>query len=321
MIKPAPLSFLPYLKNVIWGGCRISEYKGMPDVGGNIGESWEISALEGHESVVKSGEYKGYPLSRLTEEFGISLLGKGVYDEYEGKFPLLVKLIDTKDNVSVQVHPDDRIALERHGCPGKTEMWYIINATDGAKIYAGLAQDLTPDQYEKAVEDGNLMEMLSEFESSPGDVYFLPAGTIHAIGAGNLMVEIQQSSDITYRIFDYGRRDKDGNKRDLHTGLAKEAINYNKGEGCKKKIIYNESGATILAECEHFTTSLVRIKGERDFDFDSDSFTVLNCVEGEALLKYAGGENFVKTGDTLLLPAVLSSFSLIGNATFLITKP
>lgn len=208
-----PLHFSPYLKSVIWGGEAIAPFKGIVTDQKSIGESWEISAVPGKVSVVDRGTFKGKSFTELIEEFGPALVGGKVYETYGKNFPLLIKIIDAKDNLSVQVHPDDELAEKRHHCPGKTEMWHIIDTAPGAKIYVGLKQSITPDEYEHRVADNTIMDVIDSYDSAPGDTFFLPAGRIHAIGAGNLLAEIQETSDITYRIYDYDRRDADGNPR------------------------------------------------------------------------------------------------------------
>lgn len=320
MIAKAPLRFRPYLKSVIWGGDRICNYKGIRQPEPNIGESWEISAVPGHESVVDGGVYDGLSIRELIEVFGASLLGDDVYERYGGNFPLLIKFIDANDNLSVQVHPDDRLAGERHGSMGKTEMWYIIEAGEEARIYAGLQMELTPAEYERRVSENCFMEALAVHESNPGDVFFLPAGRIHAIGSGNLLAEIQESSDITYRIYDYDRRDKDGNPRELHTQLAKDAIDYRVHPEYKNPPVNEDDEYTQLVSCEHFSTFRLKVKGATSLSFDTQSFTVVMCVEGDVKLKYALGEMELKSGQTLLLPAVLSNIGFEGDAILLISR-
>lgn len=320
MIAKAPLRFKPYLKQVIWGGNKICAFKGIVQPEPNIGESWEISAVPGHESVVDGGEYDGLTIRDLIETFGPSLLGKGVYERYGGSFPLLIKLIDASDNLSVQVHPDDSLAMRRHGCLGKTEMWYIIDADEKARIFAGLQVKLTPEEYESQVENKEFVAALAVHDSKPGDVFFLPAGRVHAIGAGNLLAEIQESSDVTYRIYDYGRRDKDGNERELHTDLAKEAIDFEVHADYKNPPVDESESHAELVSCEHFTTHRHMLDGEWDLNLNSESFTVVMCVEGHALLVYPDGEMALKAGQTLLLPAVLADVHLEGKAVILISR-
>ena len=317
MIAKAPLRFRPYLKTVIWGGDRICAYKGIEQPEPNIGESWEISCVPGHESVVDEGAYEGFTLRELIERFGASLLGDAVYERYGANFPLLIKLIDANDNLSVQVHPDDDLAMKRHNSLGKTEMWYIINTDDNAKIFAGLNTEMTPDEYVKRVADGSFAEALAVHSSKPGDVFFLPAGRVHAIGAGNLLAEIQESSDVTYRIYDYDRRDANGNTRELHTDLAKDAIDYTVYDNYKSPSVPDDVNECEIVSCEHFTTLRIIVNGETSLNLPDDSFSVIMCIEGEVTLRFEDGEMSLKTGETVLLPADVREMRTIGNATLL----
>ncbi len=312
-----PIRFSPYFKTVIWGGNRICKYKGISQTEDKIGESWEISGVHGHVSVVDSGEYAGLTLDQLIDRFGIQLLGEKVYKKYGGKFPLLIKFIDANDNLSVQVHPDDELAMKRHNSFGKTEMWYIIAADNNAKIYAGLSKQITPDIYEQKVADGSFTDVVATHDSASGDVFLLPAGRVHAIGAGNLLAEIQESSDITYRIFDYNRRDANGNTRELHTELAKDAIDYNVCSDYKSPSLSSDIKNAEIAKCSHFTVRRELIEGEAMLTFPPDSFTVLMCIEGEVSLRYLSGSMTLSAGNTLLLPAILSSVEVSGTATLL----
>ena len=320
MIEKTPIRFVPYLKSVIWGGEKICKYKGIEQTEAKIGESWEISAVPGHESVVADGPYKGMKITELIECFGPELLGHDVFDRYDGKFPLLVKIIDANDNLSVQVHPDDDLARERHDSLGKTEMWYIIDADEGAKIYSGLNRELTPEEYVGMVEDNTIGDALAVHDSHAGDVFFLPAGRVHAIGAGNLLAEIQESSDITYRIYDYDRRDAEGNPRELHTGLAKDAIDYTFYEEYKSAPADASIADAVIAECGHFKVDRLLLAGEMNLSYDESSFTVLMCLEGDASLYYEEGSMSLKAGETVLVPSVLTSFSLKGNGTLLTAR-
>ena len=321
MIEAAPLRFHPYLKSVIWGGDKIYKYKNLnPDGKNNIGESWEISALPGYESVVAEGKYQGYNLLQLIEEFGEELLGKKVAGKYNNKFPLLIKFIDANDNLSVQVHPNDELAMKRHGSLGKTEMWYIIDSKENAKIFSGLNRRLSPKEFEALVAKNKFESVLKIHESNKGDIFFLPSGYVHAIGAGNLLAEIQESSDITYRIYDYNRKGADGKPRELHTDLAKDAIDYKINENSKKTHVPQEETYAEIAKCEHFTTHRLFLDGEKILKFDPSSFSVIICIEGEAELEYRNGRMIVARGTTLLIPAVLSEINLKGKSTLLITQ-
>lgn len=319
MIKKEPIRFVPYLKSVIWGGEKICRYKGIPQTEPNIGESWEISAVPGHESIVVEGDYKGMSITELIERFGEELLGKDVMTRYAGKFPLLIKLIDANDNLSVQVHPDDELAKKRHDSLGKTEMWYIIEAEEGARIYAGLNVAMTPEDYVRRVAEGSFAETLAVHDSAAGDVFFLPAGRVHAIGAGNLLAEIQESSDITYRIYDYDRRDKDGNARELHTELAKDAIDYHIEAEYKNPPVPKDMANARIVECRHFSTNRISVNGEIDIDMASDSFYVLMCVAGKVMLRYPSGVTELTQGSTVLIPAVIKTATLEGHGTVLMT--
>ena len=317
MIDLAPIIFHPYLKSVIWGGEKICRYKNIPQPQPKIGESWEISAVPGHESIVAYGKYKGWSLTQLIDEFGEELLGKKVTARYGKKFPLLVKIIDANDNLSVQVHPDDNLAMERHNSLGKTEMWYIISADKNAKIYAGFKMQSNPEDYVERISNGTFTETLAIHDSYPDDVFFLPAGRVHAIGAGNLLAEIQESSDITYRIYDYDRTDSSGNKRELHTREAKDAIDYTVYSDYKEQNINSSDKMARLVSCDHFKTYKLNIHPKLELSFDSASFTILMCLQGSVTLKYPSGEMELKKGHTVLLPSSLTTISLSGDAKML----
>lgn len=319
MIELKPIIFTPYLKSVIWGGNKICKYKEIPQSEPNIGESWEISAVPGHESIVAEGIYKGMTITGLIDRFGEELLGDKVVQLYNGKFPLLIKLIDAADNLSVQVHPDDDLAKKRHNSLGKTEMWYIIQADKDAKIYAGLNTDMTPDDYVQRVAAGTFADTLAVHESHADDVFFLPAGRVHAIGAGNLLAEIQESSDITYRIYDYDRRDASGTPRELHTELAKDAIDYTVHDEYKNPPVPEDVSDCEIEKCTHFTTDRILLDGELSLKFDLSSFNVLICIDGEATLKCTDGETVLRAGHTALLPAAINDMTLSGTAKLLLS--
>lgn len=316
MIRKEPIRFAPYLKSVIWGGEKICRYKRIEQSGTKIGESWEISEVQGHESVVSEGPYKGMLITELIKDFGSELVGKDVMERYDGKFPLLVKLIDANDNLSVQVHPDDKLAMARHGSLGKSEMWYIIEAEKDAKIYSGLNRALTPDEYVRKVQDDSIEDLLAVHDSYPGDVFFLPAGRVHSIGAGNLLAEIQESSDITYRIYDYGRRDAQGNTRELHTELAKDAIDYAYYDDYKSEPADATQADVEIASCDHFTVNRILLDGAMELHFSDSSFTVVICLDGEANV----GGMTLKRGETVLLPAVMTEVKLAGKGILLTAR-
>lgn len=320
MILHKPLSFTPYFKRVIWGGSKICEYKGISLPYSDIGESREISVLPDQESVVEKGAYKGWHLSKLINEFGEEILGKRVLKKYGGKFPLLIKFIDANDKLSVQVHPDDEIARKRHDSLGKSEMWYIIDTTKDAEICVGFKQTVTPEEFTRRVKDGSITEVIAHTESKPGDVFFIPPGSVHAIGAGNLLVEIQQSSDITYRIFDYNRPDHTGKLRELHTEQARDAIDYSIKGNYKNPPISKETEEAELVSCEYFTTKYYRIHSERFLPVDHDSFTVIVCLEGRVTVTCRDGAETITAGHTLLVPAIANKIKVTGEGTILATQ-
>lgn len=309
------LKFNPYFKSVIWGGSRIARFKGIPSQGDDIGESWELSPMPGHESVVSDGEFKGMTLNELVARYPAEILGKKVDAKWHGNFPLLVKFIDSNDDLSIQVHPDDALARERHNSLGKTEMWYSILPSEGAYLYAGFNREMTPDKFRAMIADNTIVSALGKFFVKPGDVFFLPAGRVHAIGKGNLLVEIQEASDITYRIYDYDRRDAQGNPRELHVEQSVGAVNYN-DVGQEAKNIVPENGATIEVErCEYFTTSVSDVNGTLDLDLAPlDSFTILIGLSGSLTVTDPEGRTtLLPAGQTLLVPASIPSLRIEGK--------
>ena len=318
MTNLKPFKFEPYLKSVLWGGEKIAKYKGIVTDQHNIGESWETSGVDGHESVVAEGDDKGLNLRQIIEKYKGDLVGNAVYAKYGDTFPLLVKIIDAKGDLSVQVHPDDTLAKARHNSYGKTEMWYIIDAEEGAPIYAGLSKQITPEEYEKLVADNAIMDVIARHDSHAGDLFFLPAGRIHAIGAGNLLAEIQQTSDITYRVYDFDRRDANGNPRELHTEQAKDAIDYTVYPEYKSEYDRNGKSATPLVKCQYFDVKREIIDGVSTIDASTDSFMIIMCLDGEATITdNLGGVTHVKKGESILVPAVITSMKAEGKATFM----
>lgn len=308
-----PVKFEPILKDKIWGGQKLStllgkDFKGLP----NSGESWEISSVPGEVSVVANGHLKGKSLNEIIREYKGDLVGHKVYSKYGDQFPLLIKFIDANDNLSVQVHPDDRLAKTRHNSFGKTEMWYVVQADRNAKLISGFDTQIEKDEYKSYVESGRIMNVLAKHEVSSGDVFFIPAGRIHAIGAGILIAEIQQTSDVTYRIYDFDRKDHLGNTRELHINEAIEANDYSVYGEYKTSYEVAPNEAINIVECEYFTTNVIDVKGEQSKDYSHlDSFVIYVCVEGEvSVCKKDLGEYELKTGETLLLPARIKTLNL-----------
>lgn len=319
-----PLKFKPYLKPTVWGGDKILRFKGSgseePDSGQiPVGESWELSGLRGFESVVAEGELSGRNISELTAQYRETLLGRKVYASAGDEFPLLIKFIDAKADLSVQVHPDDALAQKCYGpgAKGKTEMWYVIGAGPGAFLYNGLKEPLTPEEYAKRVEDNSITEVLVKHYPAPGDMFFIPAGRIHAIGAGCFIAEIQQTSDTTYRIYDYGRPGLDGKPRELHTELAKEAIDYNTYDNYRIGIEEKENGRIATVSCPYFSTGVLTTGKPCHLDLrDLDSFLILICIKGKGEIEYFGQDDAqskvsVRQGETVLIPACAGSIRLI----------
>lgn len=314
------LKFTPVFKSVIWGGKRIAEFKGLPSQGDHVGESWELSPMKGNESVVAEGPFKGSTLPEMMQRYGKEIMGARLFEKYGTKFPLLVKFIDSTDDLSIQVHPDDALAKERHDSLGKTEMWYSVNPADDAYLYAAFKEKITPDEFRAKVADNTIVDVLGKFYPKKGDVFFLPAGRVHSIGRGNFVLEIQEASDITYRIYDYDRRDAQGNPRELHTEQAKDAIDYTFHEEYKSAPADPSVADAVIAECGHFKVDRLLLDVEMKLAYDVSSFTVLMCLEGECTVEYADGSMPMKRGETLLLPAVLTDFTLKGKATLLTAR-
>lgn len=307
-----PFLFKPILKNVIWGGDAISPFKGIEPVQEGIGESWEISDVEGNVSVVANGPLENRSLDELIRCCGKALVGKKVLEKFGTTFPLLIKFIDARDNLSVQVHPDDELARKRHHSFGKTEMWYVIQAAPGAALYTGFSRPVDAGEYVKRVEDHTLMEVLRRYEVQPGDVFFLPAGRVHAIGAGCFIAEIQQTSNITYRIYDYNRKDANGNERELHTELAKEAIDYTYLPDYRTHYREEKNRPVELVSYPYFTTDLLQLDRPLNRDFSTlDSFVAYICMQGSLLLTDNRGNRLeVRQGQTVLIPADTDSVVL-----------
>lgn len=318
-----PYKFAPYLKTTIWGGYQIAPFKGIYTAQPNIGESWEISGVQGHESVAVErglvGDVDlGLNLTELIDKYKGLLVGERVYKKFGNQFPLLVKFIDSRQDLSVQVHPNDKLAQKRHNCAGKTEMWYVIKADVGAKIYSGLKESITPEQYEQLATSepvnghSPMQDVIATHESHQGDLYFLPAGRLHAIGAGNFLAEIQQTSDITYRVYDFGRKDEHGKPRELHIEQAKEAIDYQVWPEYRTSYDSTKPNSELI-HCPYFTVNRVVVQVAAEIDLHVDSFVVVVCLWGEANINGIS----VKQGETLLVPASENILYIFGNATFL----
>lgn len=302
-----PLKFEPILKERIWGGSKLLSEFNKSGATERTGESWELSACEGDESVVSNGFLAGNTLSELTEVYMGELVGDTVYEHYGLNFPLLFKLIDARDKLSIQVHPDDEIAAERHNSFGKTEMWYIMDADPGAELIVGFSNECSPEKYAEAIQNDNVEALLGKVPVKKGDVIFIPAGLVHAIGEGIVVAEIQQTSDITYRIYDFNRTDDKGNRRQLHIDDALGVINFSAFK--EPKIIYKEQKNMVvpLVSCEYFSTNLIKFDKQiiRNYG-DIDSFKVYICAEGDCSIFHNDERTYISKGQTVLVPACIS---------------
>ena len=309
-----PLKFEPILKQTLWGGDKIIPFKHLDETLPNVGESWEVSAVEGSESVVANGADKGYTLPEMVRKYKDELVGEANYARFGNKFPLLIKFIDAKLDLSIQVHPGDELAKKRHNSFGKNEMWYVIAADKGAKLISGFSEEITPKEYKDRVHNGTFAEVLQTCTIEPGDVFYVPAGRVHGIGAGAFVAEIQQTSDITYRIFDYNRKDKDGKSRDLHTSQAMDAINFSDVQDdfrTEYERIRNEPVEMVASP--YFTTSVYDMTEEITCDYSElDSFVIFICVEGSCgLTDDNQNEITLRAGETVLLPAAVQEVTIV----------
>ena len=309
-----PLKFEPILKQTLWGGDKIIPFKHLNETLPNVGESWEVSAVEDSESVVANGVDKGYTLPEMVRKYKDELVGEANYARFGNKFPLLIKFIDAKLDLSIQVHPGDELAKKRHNSFGKNEMWYVIAADKGAKLISGFSEEITPKEYKDRVHNGTFAEVLQTCAIEPGDVFYVPAGRVHGIGAGAFVAEIQQTSDITYRIFDYNRKDKDGKSRELHTGQAMDAINFaDVQDDFRTEYDRIQNEPVEMVASPYFTTSVYDMTEEITCDYSElDSFVIFICVEGTCRLTDDNrNEITLCAGETVLLPAAIQEVTIV----------
>ncbi|MCD0466739.1 type I phosphomannose isomerase catalytic subunit [Flavobacterium sp. ENC] len=311
-----PLQFDPILKERIWGGEKLKTILNKPIVSKITGESWELSTVEGDVSVVANGSFKGKSLMDLINEMPNEILGTKVYERFGKQFPLLFKYLDAREDLSIQVHPNDKLAKERHNSFGKTEMWYVTQADPDARIIVGFKENSSKEEYLKHLNDKTLVSILDDVKAKPGDVFFLETGTVHAIGAGLVVAEIQQTSDITYRLYDFDRKDAQGNTRELHVDLALDAINYNKVETQKKYETKTNVSNTVV-DCPYFTTNFIPLEDKVAVSKTGETFTVYMCIEGSFEIEYDGFKQSYIKGDTVLVPAEINAFILTGKASIL----
>ncbi|CAM3901372.1 type I phosphomannose isomerase catalytic subunit [Flavobacterium cucumis] len=315
-MKFYPLTFTPILKDRIWGGTKLKTYLNKPIVSETTGESWEISTVPGDISVVNNGVLKGKSINEIIDLYPEEILGKSVIDRFGKQFPLLFKFIDAKEDLSIQLHPNDTLAKERHDSFGKTEMWYVMQADESARLVVGFKKDSTQKEYLAHLENKNLVALLNESPVKKGDVFFLETGTIHAIGAGVVVAEIQQTSDITYRLYDWDRVDANGQGRELHTELALDAINY---KATYSKVVYKEeiNQSTSVVNCPYFVTNIIALQDRFIWKRTNQAFTVFMCTNGQFEMVVNGEILRYRMGDTILIPACIENLTVKGKATLL----
>ncbi|MFY7669597.1 type I phosphomannose isomerase catalytic subunit [Tenacibaculum sp. MEBiC06402] len=308
------IKFEPILKEKIWGGEKLANLLNKKNDNPNVGESWEISDVERDTSIVANGVLKGKNLKELIELFKSDLVGNKIYKSFGNKFPLLIKYIDAKEALSIQLHPNDELAQKRHNSFGKTEMWYVMQADEKANLIVGFQKDSNKEEYIHHLKNKSLLKILNVDEVSKGDVYFIPTGRVHAIGAGVLLAEIQQTSDITYRIYDWDRQDDQGNYRELHTDLALDAIDYSSQKRYSTAYEKKENKTSEIVSCPYFTTNVLPLNGRIDVNHqDKDSFVIYMCVEGEVTFSNSSSTESIKMGETILIPAKIKDFTIASN--------
>jgi mannose-6-phosphate isomerase len=307
-----PLKFENVLKEKVWGGnALVSRYNKKPTGSLHIGESWELSAVADYQSVISNGFLAGNNIEELIEVYMGDITGDSIFEKFGNEFPLLIKFIEAQEDLSIQVHPDNELAKKRHKAYGKTEMWYILERKEGSKIYTGFRDGVTREIYEAAVRNGGIEDLMNVESVDPGDTFFTPAGRVHAIGAGIVLVEIQQTSDITYRIYDWNRKSTGKEKRELHTDLALDAIDFNQTGKNKIRLdpVLNET--VNLVNCEFFNTNIIRINKAIDKEYYfNDSFVVYICLDGEFSILWDGNAEKITKGETVLLPAMIKEVTL-----------
>jgi len=310
------MTFQPIFKQRIWGGNKLKNLFAKEPQLVQIGESWELSTVEDDISIIANGIYRNRLFTELISQFPKEILGIKTIEKFGKNFPLLFKFLDASEDLSIQVHPNDELAKKRHNCFGKTEMWYILQADKNARNIIGFKEKSSPKEYIEKLENNDLLSILNQENVQKGDVFFLETGTIHAVGKGIVLAEIQQTSDITYRIYDWNRTDKDGKSRELHLDLALEAINYNPTQ-TRKTYSKIKNQANNIVKSNYFTTNYIPLDGKMDFYQNTDFFRVYMCIDGNLSIVYKNEKFNFEKGKTVLLPAVLKEFYLEGKAELL----
>lgn len=310
-----PIKFLPILKERLWGGTKLKEVLGKPIENDITGESWELSGVKGDVSMVVNGVLSGKSLQELIDTYPEELLGKSVFERFGNEFPILIKFIDAKQDLSIQLHPNDELAKERHDSFGKTEMWYVMDANDDANLIVGFNKDVTKKEYSESLKNDSLLDLLNYETVKEGDTFFINTGKIHAIGAGVLLAEIQQTSDITYRVFDFNRKDKNGNLRELHTEMALDAMDYKKKDDFKVNYPAKPDTVNSMVDCPYFKTNYINLTQDLEQDVTArDSFTIFMCVSGSATIHNDFGTESIKKGETILISASTNKIQIKTNS-------
>lgn len=309
-----PFLFEPNLHPVVWGGHQLRPYKGLESNNEPIGESWEVSTVPSSISIISNGVFKGQKLTDIIAKYPKEILGHAVYEKYHGQFPLLVKFIDAERDLSIQVHPNDEMAWREHKKMGKSEMWYIIKAEPESHLYAGFKQEITPEEYHQRIADGTITDVLADHKVKAGDVFYLPAGRVHAICGGIMLAEVQQSSDVTYRIYDYNRPGMDGKPRELHTNLAAQALDYHVERNYRTEYLETDNRAVQIIDSPYFDVRVIEIQAPFHRNLlKYDSFVISMCIEGtcKLVMRTNGTEITLTEGHTALIPAVIADYDVI----------
>jgi len=308
-----PIKFSPILKDKIWGGQKLNTILNKESELPNVGESWEISDVEGDTSIVTNGELKGQSLKELLETYKAKLIGDKNYKVFGDKFPLLIKFIDAKQDLSIQLHPNDELAKKRHNSFGKTEMWYVMQADEASNLIVGFNKKMDSDSYLEHLENKTLTEILNFDTVKEGDTYFIEVGRVHAIGAGVMLAEIQQTSDITYRVYDWDRVDGQGNERELHNDLAIDAFNFEMEDNFRVSYSKDNNHSNEMVSCPYFTTNYLSVTDVIQKTNTHDSFIIYICVDGEVTITTENGIETIIKGETILIPATLKDFRITSN--------
>ncbi len=316
-----PIKFKPILKQTLWGGEKIVPFKHLDVDDTQVGESWEVSGVEGHESIVANGPYEGLSISQLIDKLRDKLVGADNYKRFGNEFPLLIKFIDAAQDLSIQVHPDDEKARKYGLENGKTEMWYVMDSDPTAMIRCGLKHKLTPERYKEMVENDTICDAIANHPVKAGDCFFIPPGRIHSIGSGCLLAEIQQTSDTTYRIYDFKRKDKNGNYRELHTERAAECIDYNVEKDYRMAYNPIRNQGVQLINCDYFGVAVYDLDEPMLLDYSElDSFVILIGIKGEGtFIDNEGNKTLLREGETILVPATTETIAVSGTIKFLET--